>query len=118
TSLLVLALCLARFFVYASPSPEIYSLSLHDALPICSEEVWRMHDDSGLLADLAEYGGTPRRDVDVALAKWIDTVGGSRSPLIARSEEHTSELQSRENLVCRLLLEKKKRTNHPCRGGY
>src|SRR5690606_15314860 len=53
----------------------------------CSEEVWRMHDDSGLLADLAEHGGTPRRDVDVALAKWIDTVGGSRSPLIAWSAD-------------------------------
>src|SRR5690606_42132167 len=38
--------------------------------------------------------------------------GGSRVKLQARSEEHTSELQSRENLVCRLLLEKKKKTKH------
>src|SRR2546430_8777516 len=42
---------------------------------------------------------------------WLDQLGD------ARSEEHTSELQSQSNLVCRLLLEKKKKTNHhwPCR---
>src|SRR5690606_41473818 len=43
-----------------------------------------------------------------ALTSWARRVGGFRVNLANRSEEHTSELQSRENLVCRLLLEKKK----------
>src|SRR5690606_42052274 len=69
----------------------IYTLSLHDALPIC-----RRHHDrrGGHGADLlrGDVGELPR---------------GGRAAA-GRSEEHTSELQSRENLVCRLLLEKKK----------
>src|SRR5690606_40716836 len=62
---------------------EIYTLSLHDALPILA-------GDSGFGFPAATRFNEPGRTV------W------------ARSEEHTSELQSRENLVCRLLLEKKK----------
>src|SRR5438034_11117918 len=69
------------FFFNDTATTEIYTLSLHDALPICSGR-----------------GRTGR---------WSCTRGrcGRRS---TRSEEHTSELQSHSDLVCRLLLEKKK----------
>src|SRR5438046_4033613 len=80
------------FFFHDPPTTGIYTLSLHDALPIC------------------------RRSSRSRVA-WE----GSRSPLgrpssvspvtLVRSEEHTSELQSLTNLVCRLLLEKKKRSH-------
>src|SRR5690606_42150370 len=96
---------------------KIYSLYLHDALPICVVEG----------TDLEERGGagTGRLDIDVhdqrelihqrAAAVRRDAVRHDVPDLpgeIAghRSEEHTSEFQSRENLVCRLLLEKKKRS--------
>src|SRR5438552_18174397 len=73
------------FFFNDTATTEIYTLSLHDALPILDEKIFRplgMHDT------------TDRRP----------------SRLIhPRSEEHTSELQSPDHLVCRLLLEKKKK---------
>src|SRR5438105_10708170 len=72
------------FFFNDTPTTEIYTLSLHDALPICGVEV-RLHRGAALAVD--------RRP------------GDGDGP---RSEEHTSELQSRVDLVCRLLLEKKK----------
>src|SRR5690625_5411192 len=72
------------FFNHTAPT-EIYTLSLHDALPISSGAD---HVDEEL-----ERGGAQESD-EVA---------------VDRSEEHTSELQSRGHLVCRLLLEKKKR---------
>src|SRR6266704_6498364 len=68
------------FFFNDTATTEIYTLSLHDALPI----------------------SPPRCTTGSAIA-WC-----SRSRPAARSEEHTSELQSRFDLVCRLLLEKKK----------
>src|SRR5438874_13708800 len=73
------------FFFNDTATTEIYTLSLHDALPICGAR-------------------RPRRP------RCPDR--GDRQVLRrkARSEEHTSELQSRRDLVCRLLLEKKKRT--------
>src|SRR3989449_11099141 len=73
------------FFFNDTATTEIYTLSLHDALPIC------VHGHG--------------RDHVVA-----DPFPGSRAA--ARSEEHTSELQSRLHLVCRLLLEKKNKNNH------
>src|SRR6266700_8439057 len=74
------------FFFNDTATTEIYTLSLHDALPI-----------PGMLSSRVS-----------ASANGAITV--STCPLrIPRSEEHTSELQSRENLVCRLLLEKKKK---------
>src|SRR5438105_15284228 len=83
------------FFSIATATPQIYTLSLHDALPIYQRDrpvarervghggadPWRRH--------AAPRGAPPRRRE-------------------CRSEEHTSELQSRVDLVCRLLLEKKK----------
>src|SRR5436305_11264596 len=75
-------LCAISFFFNDTATAEIYTLSLHDALPI--------------LPAGEEAGG--RRPGP----------GGDRPPRTpARSEEHTSELQSRPHLVCRLLLEKK-----------
>src|SRR6266498_1024371 len=87
---------LRRLFFFNDTAPtEFYTLSLHDALPICS----------------------PRRSA------WRQRIAGrccARAPprpscSTIRSEEHTSELQSRPHLVCRLLLEKKKnnKTNIP-----
>src|SRR5690606_41977558 len=77
-------------------STEIYTLSLHDALPIYS--------GSSLLIAYRMMDGS----VIPALIRTIVPTGSRRSAR-TRSEEHTSELQSRENLVCRLLLEKKKK---------
>src|SRR5438552_11854210 len=87
------------FFFFNDPSPpEIYTLSLHDALPICGiadhnvEVTWA--PGAFELPVLAEAAAASERfDAIVALG---------------RSEEHTSELQSPDHLVCRLLLEKKK----------
>src|SRR5437763_10163173 len=79
------------FFLFNAPATtEIYTLSLHDALPIYLEGARR---------------GYPRPQPGAS--------GGSSRPL--RSEEHTSELQSPMYLVCRLLLEKKKKHNTKAR---
>src|SRR2546426_2384695 len=77
--------CFFFFFFNDTATTEIYTLSLHDALPIC--DVGRH-----------QHGKTP-----------ILEVVEDAQPLFLRSEEHTSELQSPCNLVCRLLLEKKKK---------
>src|SRR3712207_8406289 len=80
------------FFFNDTATTEIYTLSLHDALPICRR---RPRGRDGPVRPPARRwrwpGPQPRR-------------GGGLGP---RSEEHTSELQSRQYLVCRLLLEKK-----------
>src|SRR2546426_9816815 len=75
------------FFFNDTATTEIYTLSLHDALPICGQGV-RLARGRGCRAARGRAGQSVRP-------------GG-------RSEEHTSELQSPCNLVCRLLLEKKK----------
>src|SRR6266576_6674947 len=71
------------FFFNDTATTEIYTLSLHDALPICA--------DGSPLSSLPSTGERRPRPDD------------------PRSEEHTSELQSRRDLVCRLLLDKKKK---------
>src|SRR2546429_1209787 len=81
------------FFFNDTATTEIYTLSLHDALPI----LW---ENGGMKKD--DYKRFKIRTVSGA-----DDFGSLRE---VRSEEHTSELQSRLQLVCRLLLEKKK--NH------
>src|SRR2546430_6758619 len=82
------------FFFNDTATTEIYTLSLHDALPISTRWFSRNEPDC-----------CSRRSTKVVLP-W------STWAIIAtlRSEEHTSELQSQSNLVCRLLLEKKKTT--------
>src|SRR5690606_39759211 len=82
---------------------ELYTLSLHDALPISAGDLFVT--TSYPVIDL-ESGGSLDGFIAAldALADLIIPVYGQDG----RSEEHTSELQSRENLVCRLLLEKKK----------
>src|SRR5260370_17692827 len=86
------------FFFNDTATTEIYTLSLHDALPIC--EV----DEEGAVLAL---GAQPCRCFRVLPA---EAALGQLDPADERSEEHTSELQSHLNLVCRLLLEKKKNT--------
>src|SRR2546430_17042975 len=91
--------CYALFFFFFfndTATTEIYTLSLHDALPI-----------SPALSFTTVYTiarGTP------STVRTIAPIWSSASYAVRlRSEEHTSELQSQSNLVCRLLLEKKKK---------
>src|SRR3712207_7311809 len=92
-------MCSAFFFFNDTATTEIYTLSLHDALPIFQAV-------AGALRQVEVLDG----QIEVGRA------GGGAGQLaelealrrLARSEEHTSELQSRQYLVCRLLLEKKK----------
>src|SRR5690606_41440513 len=94
------------FFFTAPATPEIYTLSLHDALPICSD--LGTSDCPATcgnnVCEIGEDATTCSQDCTGV----TDTTGAATTGGAARSEEHTSELQSRENLVCRLLLEKKK----------
>src|SRR5687768_18506130 len=100
------------FFFNDTATTEIYTLSLHDALPILSEP--------------SQLGNDGRLFVDEELFTWNDwnlvtSLPGENEENeternefeiksdFVRSEEHTSELQSRLHLVCRLLLEKKKK---------
>src|SRR5690606_39789565 len=99
---------LVLFLVNDAATSEIYTLSLHDALPIWVRGLevapQATTDFYYLMLNANAPGGLfddPR--VRTALNAAID-----RGQISERSEEHTSELQSRENLVCRLLLEKKK----------
>src|SRR2546430_9462695 len=84
------------FFFNDTATTEIYTLSLHDALPIFYEAT---------LCDDVDRSGGIRLAPPGAPAGLH---GRERNPC-RRSEEHTSELQSQSNLVCRLLLEKKKK---------
>src|SRR5438046_4866416 len=98
--------CPSIFYLEPTPTSHIYTLSLHDALPISKEQ------EAGLIAAVEKngtgmagwHGGmcdSFRNNVDYQYmtgGQWV------------RSEEHTSELQSLTNLVCRLLLVKKKIT--------
>src|SRR5687768_17921042 len=88
------------FFFNDTATTEIYTLSLHDALPILGVEI-------DLDADAREHRGDGLADrlvIDVAIVRAVHL-----DLEAVRSEEHTSELQSRLHLVCRLLLEKKKK---------
>src|SRR3712207_7200029 len=60
----------------------------------------------------ASYGNNDAGSYDLGVTV-VDAPGASTGPLVGRSEEHTSELQSRQYLVCRLLLEKKKKRQQP-----
>src|SRR5947208_4650061 len=80
-------LCRLFFFFHDTATTEIYTLSLHDALPI-----------TGKLGDVMQESAQ-------AAISYVRSRAG-------RSEEHTSELQSPDHLVCRLLLEKKKKKSN------
>src|SRR3712207_8392818 len=102
------------FFFNDTATTEIYTLSLHDALPIC-DAVLVLYTD----------GLVERRDQDLdhgldRLRQALEDLAGRDLDELCdelltcmRSEEHTSELQSRQYLVCRLLLEKKE-SNSSC----
>src|SRR6266481_9440515 len=88
---MLFGLCFIFFFFFFfndTATTEIYTLSLHDALPSCQ---------------LTPSSMSAPRTIDLTAA---------RAPAAGRSEEHTSELQSQFHLVCRLLLEKKKKKTH------
>src|SRR5438477_2035994 len=87
----------SSFFFNDTATTEIYTLSLHDALPILAVQ----HQPFCL-------GRDARLD---HLPNGFRVPDGRKKRLVNRSEEHTSELQSHVNLVCRLLLEKKKKKN-------
>src|SRR3712207_8514626 len=96
------AVSLYIFFFNDTATTEIYTLSLHDALPIYQGAAHagpQQPRRAAVLAVPARLGGRHARSV------------GGQDPREHgdRSEEHTSELQSRQYLVCRLLLEKKKK---------
>src|SRR5690606_40447958 len=105
-------------FLRAPPSPDLSPLSLHDALPILDavvvvkqkplieQKIDRMVVNVG--ASLTSGGSNALEVLEKAPGVVVDQ---------DRSEEHTSELQSRENLVCRLLLEKKKKKEEEKRAG-
>src|SRR5699024_12543380 len=97
-------------FCVAAPAPSaLYTLSLHDALPILSGDV----APGALLAVVGPNGAgksTLFRGIVGLLKPLAGTIAG-----LKRSEEHTSELQSRFDLVCRLLLEKKNEVQRACR---
>src|SRR3712207_9542265 len=86
------------FFFNDTATTEIYTLSLHDALPIL-HVVTDPRIDTLSLAKLRALG---------AVVHVVESMSGQGWQGARRSEEHTSELQSRQYLVCRLLLEKKK----------
>src|SRR5438270_12941478 len=87
-SLKIFRLFVFFFFFNDTATTEIYTLSLHDALPIS----WA--------------ASKPLVGLGSIQPSVVEKTDGT---LVARSEEHTSELQSQSNLVCRLLLEKKKK---------
>src|SRR5258708_14577052 len=87
------SICFFFFFFNDTATTEIYTLSLHDALPISRQRI------------------TPRM-LHITQMKVPQSTHGYPSEarsVLPRSEEHTSELQSPDHLVCRLLLEKKKK---------
>src|SRR5690606_41757115 len=99
------------FVLSPTATRVIYTLSLHDALPILPGTAGRQG------ADRWPTGGQPLPDLRAGqtpashahrCAMKIAILSRNPNLYSTRSEEHTSELQSRENLVCRLLLEKKK----------
>src|SRR5690554_6998379 len=112
------------FFFHATATTEIYTLSLHDALPIYADTSVCPGENVTLLAEGADsyswfgpngFNSTenPAYIIDISMDQagiyYVEGLNneGCFGEDSVRSEEHTSELQSRPHLVCRLLLEKK-----------
>src|SRR5206468_8134670 len=102
------------FFYTDTATTEIYTLSLHDALPIYSQKtplIESLLKDTNYTSVIIFCGMKEKvKEVFKVLKGLKISVMAFHSDI--RSEEHTSELQSRSDLVCRLLLEKKKRHDH------
>src|SRR2546429_6954563 len=90
------------FFFNDTATTEIYTLSLHDALPI-----WK---GQASVARILARNSAQQKALSAYQPKALLARRCSQAKANSRSEEHTSELQSRLHLVCRLLLEKKKST--------
>src|SRR3712207_8976599 len=96
------------FFFNDTATTEIYTLSLHDALPIFKglEERIDVYELVGAGESRTRLQASAARGLTPFVGRQDERAAIDR--VLARSEEHTSELQSRQYLVCRLLLEKKK----------
>src|SRR5699024_11427135 len=99
-----------------TPSLYIYSLSLHDALPIYMTVTVEIEEIKELMTKSLEIRGICGEYADFMVSDYLESEleGHKTHGISKRSEEHTSELQSRFELVCRLLLEKKKHDKHGC----
>src|SRR2546430_8302489 len=105
------------FFFNDPPPPEIYPLPLRDALPIsgrvCTDPEtnltsWQSGDTpAGRSAGAMSVTSPPKSSIATSVEP-VTAIGYKLRSNEKRSEEHTSELQSQSNIVCRLLLEKKK----------
>src|SRR5207244_11543546 len=109
---------LSSFFFHCTSPTEVYTLSLHDALPIWGFAPARLSAAAQLRkpstgsANLTE--DEPSALLEHAFERYFENSSLFGTPevclrMVERSEEHTSELQSPDHLVCRLLLEKKNR---------
>src|SRR5206468_12921138 len=101
-----------------TPTSAVYALSLHDALPICTPvdlvinfgaKIGRVTRGARLVHVSTDSDSVGRiGEVDLSIlahvSTFIDDLSNAMDGLLTRSEEHTSELQSRSDLVCRLLL--------------
>src|SRR5262249_59247680 len=103
------------FFFNATAPPETYTLSLHDALPICARlaraacDLW-----TAKTPDRPRFAAGSIGPANRTLSISPDVNDPAfRALTFDRSEEHTSELQSLTNIVCRLLLSKKKNIYSP-----
>src|SRR5690348_17828517 len=111
-----LSLCSPYFFFNDTATTEIYTLSLHDALPILSTKIIMLGtgtprpnpDRSGPATAIVVGDRAYLIDFGPGVVRRAAAAGAKGYPAV-RSEEHTSELQSPVHLVCRLLLEKKKK---------
>src|SRR3712207_9492650 len=92
-----MSICIYVFFFNDTTTTEIYTLSLHDALPILAVARLPADEDLRPLVDLTHAQAVP-------LQQGRQLVAELRAHVAGRSEEHTSEIQSRQYLVCRPLL--------------
>src|SRR3712207_7863843 len=103
------------FFFNDTATTEIYTLSLHDALPIFMSPDGGGAPEGTLADEIDRTFGSFDAFKEEFAAAGVNRFGSGWAWLVwDRSEEHTSELQSRQYLVCRLLLEKKKKSNTQC----